>query len=601
MTTPLAWFDLPHDADERELKRAYAKRLKETRPDVDPQGFQLLRSRYEAALAWCRHRSVPAAVISEILNSHAEVPATPPVMVAPLDNVRPASINAPVEDDEVPRGQVASFRESVAENTRFDVGAFVSDYLQTSTATHAAALQEWLQERQDLWSLHHKQLAGRAIIQRLFMDPPPMAEDSFDITLAFFDLDNIRSGIDPFRIRQLRDVMQDRLVTQRRAEAMVQDWGANPHTLDVDALYEWLCLSAIESSSGQIEILLQAQPALRSLSLRRHAAPILLERLCHERPPMPTETFELLVRFFQLSEHVPEATRASTSLQELPFELEIKWLTLPGQLIKLSAFTYVPGKPYAEVLRTKRNLHWASKPFHWWWVICISLMPGLPRNLGFFFWRLSGGVPSRLSHRFDPRMVQFFLLAGDRGRFAAPRFFVGALRCAVLLALAVSCDLLWPDTPIYRGSGAWGLTFLAVLVTVGWAGLMATHASARWQAQPEEPVAPLPLLRLGFVPALAATGLVWTLRHGATLGGESLMLALAWIAYIRLRARHPQMRPQLTFDKPVVAACSIVLLSLIVVPWPIVPALAALTLWIADLIGQGRKLRFSRTTSPSTD
>nr|WP_314564828.1 J domain-containing protein [uncultured Pseudomonas sp.] len=48
---------LPEDADERTIKRSYARLLKSCRPDDDAAGFQRLREAYEEALAYARWRA----------------------------------------------------------------------------------------------------------------------------------------------------------------------------------------------------------------------------------------------------------------------------------------------------------------------------------------------------------------------------------------------------------------------------------------------------------------------------------------------------------------------------------------------------------------
>ena len=53
---PWTLLGLEDDADERTIKRRYAKLLKVTRPDDDPEAFQHLREAYERALDWARNR-----------------------------------------------------------------------------------------------------------------------------------------------------------------------------------------------------------------------------------------------------------------------------------------------------------------------------------------------------------------------------------------------------------------------------------------------------------------------------------------------------------------------------------------------------------------
>ncbi|WP_369914216.1 J domain-containing protein [Xanthomonas sp. NCPPB 3005] len=246
MNWALRWLQLPPDADETAIKRSYAKRLRQHRPDTDPEGFQQLHAAYQAALAWARARSdededaedddaraapeaatmaaglgasdgdgdgdgadrrdaqPKPAVASATDNDFLDTERLPPDTDG--DNARLLQQQRPMPPTPTP----PPAQIDVAQPPPLpapDPDALCDELLALATRAEPQTLQHWLERQPTLWSLRDKAHVGWLLCHRLQQRMPPIQRDSFAILLGFFGLDDIAAG----SAAQTLPMLQERL------------------------------------------------------------------------------------------------------------------------------------------------------------------------------------------------------------------------------------------------------------------------------------------------------------------------------------------------------------------------------------------------------
>lgn len=225
MTGPFEVLGIAVDADERAIKLAYAKLLKQTRPDDDPQGFQRLNQAYRQALKIAQSRQAAAArrvpassqpIIATLnLSPSASTNGTPrmthveePVHAAPAR--RPPILAQPASSHAAPGAPPHILAQPSPESAAprpqrpaFDPRAFFADYRHISATAGATALSRWLMDYPAFWHLPTKHAAGQWLLRTLFESPEAMPEGCFTATSEFFHYEDAISGVDPMTMRRV--------------------------------------------------------------------------------------------------------------------------------------------------------------------------------------------------------------------------------------------------------------------------------------------------------------------------------------------------------------------------------------------------------------
>ncbi|MGJ7904527.1 hypothetical protein [Lysobacter sp. 1R34A] len=227
--SPFERLGIAASADEREIKRAYARELRRSRPDEDPAGFQDLHDAYRHCLAYAEHRrslgedgededeDLAAAAPErqrEHHGEHGDGPVAEPPESDRAEASEPPSGRSHASADDGWRRPPSPRSDDEDQSDAFDGRAFLDELLQRASDHGAAELERWLLDLEPLYSLDLKQALRAPVAHALAMADPPLTSESVRTIAAFFALDSVNPR---------EDWLQEQLhQASRRAEAAAE-------------------------------------------------------------------------------------------------------------------------------------------------------------------------------------------------------------------------------------------------------------------------------------------------------------------------------------------------------------------------------------------
>ncbi|CAN7270838.1 DnaJ domain-containing protein [Pseudoxanthomonas sp. LjRoot143] len=169
---PYDLLEIDDDADERTIKRAYARLLKRHRPDEDPAGFQRLNEAYQAALSYQHDTTVQqahedglagtAALLPIIETDHSDGQA--PHVTPPVGNAGPSSPST----------------------ARVDEARLRDELMARATHELPSLLRQHLAQHPDLYSLEVKRRIGSDVFEQIAYEDKPVSPGNLAVLGEFF-------------------------------------------------------------------------------------------------------------------------------------------------------------------------------------------------------------------------------------------------------------------------------------------------------------------------------------------------------------------------------------------------------------------------------
>ncbi|MFY2764619.1 J domain-containing protein [Arenimonas sp. MALMAid1274] len=182
---PFRHLGLAPDADELAVRRAYARLLKQNRPDDDPVAFQRLNEAYQACLAQVRRRQWETVEAEEGAEDQDDAPS--PVAQDLAGHARAT----PEGSDDPDAAEQAGQREPADEPEEFDLSAFLDRLFAQIDRAPADQVLAWLQAEPALYSIGLKSAITVEVVSAVTDREPLPPLDTLDVIADFFAIQSL--------------------------------------------------------------------------------------------------------------------------------------------------------------------------------------------------------------------------------------------------------------------------------------------------------------------------------------------------------------------------------------------------------------------------